>query len=678
MKKLLLLALLLIFSCSKDAGVAEPAPPVVVIPPTPQFDLVVSATEGGSVNPSGGTYDEDSSVTITATPIEGYEFTGWTGSNETSNVISITLSADITLTANFQLAETQFTATIIAGTGGIVSTPGGTLNEGTVLSITATAADGYEFTGWTGSNETSNVISITLSADITLTANFELIEVAETQFTATIIAGTGGIVSTPGGTLNEGTVLSITATATDGYEFTGWTGSNETSNVISITLSADITLTANFQLAETQFTATIIAGTGGIVSTPGGTLNEGTVLSITATAADGYEFTGWTGSNETSNVISITLSADITLTANFQLAETQFTATIIAGTGGIVSTPGGTLNEGTVLSITATAADGYEFTGWTGSNETSNVISITLSADITLTANFQLAETQFTATIIAGTGGIVSTPGGTLNEGTVLSITATAADGYEFTGWTGSNETSNVISITLSADITLTANFQIIQVATNYYSSGQLVANNNISEWFDRSLDVYGMKFLVAGAAGGQPAVSDEFAKKVAQFYKLLVNKDAPGINTTAQEKMIRIISGEIGFHQGFPTGQRIGYGNADQYTPNPLTDEGCYDYSGLCSLNDSMMLKDMIWYMSPDNSELSGDNVIVEVFEHLLHTIQSLGTRGAVDGSLSALNMNEEEDLSGTELFLAMKEAYENGVFDETKKGMRLVLIKI
>jgi uncharacterized repeat protein (TIGR02543 family) len=342
----------------------------------------------------------------------------------------------------------------------------------------------------------------------------------------------------------------------------------------------------------------------------------------------------------------------------------QFDLVVSATEGGSVNPSGGTYDEDSSVTITATPIEGYEFTGWTGSNETSNVISITLSADITLTANFQLAETQFTATIIAGTGGIVSTPGGTLNEGTVLSITATAADGYEFTGWTGSNETSNVISITLSADITLTANFQIIQVATNYYSSGQLVANNNISEWFDRSLDVYGMKFLVAGAAGGQPAVSDEFAKKVAQFYKLLVNKDAPGINTTAQEKMIRIISGEIGFHQGFPTGQRIGYGNADQYTPNPLTDEGCYDYSGLCSLNDSMMLKDMIWYMSPDNSELSGDNVIVEVFEHLLHTIQSLGTRGAVDGSLSALNMNEEEDLSGTELFLAMKEAYENGVF--------------
>ena len=295
------------------------------------------------------------------------------------------------------------------------------------------------------------------------------------------------------------------------------------------------------------------------------------------------------------------------------------------------------------------------------------MISITLSADITLTANFELielAETQFTATIIAGTGGIVSTSGGTLNEGTVISITASATDGYEFIGWTGSEETSNAISITLSADITLTANFQLIQVTTNYYSSGELVANNNISEWFDRSLDVYGMRFLVAGVAGGQPAVSDQFAKKVAQFYKLLINKDAAGINTTAQEKMIRIISGEIGFHQGFPTGQRIGYGNAPQYSPNPLIDEGCYGYTGLCELDNSMMLKDMIWYMPPGNSEQIGDNVIVEVFEHLLHTMQFLGTRGAVDGSLEALNMDEREDVSGTDLFLAMKEAYENGVF--------------
>ena len=47
MKKLLLFALLIVFSCSKDAGVAEPAPVVVISPafvvPTVQFDLKVNA-----------------------------------------------------------------------------------------------------------------------------------------------------------------------------------------------------------------------------------------------------------------------------------------------------------------------------------------------------------------------------------------------------------------------------------------------------------------------------------------------------------------------------------------------------------------------------------------------------------------------------------------------------------
>ena len=345
----------------------------------------------------------------------------------------------------------------------------------------------------------------------------------------------------------------------------------------------------------------------------------------------------------------------------------QFDLVVNASEGGSVSSTGGTYDEGTSVTITASPIEGYEFTGWTGSNVTSNVISINLNANITLTANFgliEVTENQFTATIIAGTGGEVSTPGGTLNEGTILSITATANDGYEFISWTGSEEVSNVISITLTADITLTANFQPIQAAINYYSSGELLINNNISAWFDRSLDVYGVRLLIAGSAGGQPAVSDEFAKKVAQLYKLLINKDAIGINTNAQEKMIRILSGEIGFHQGFPAGQRIGYGNAGLYSPNPLTDEGCNNYSGLCSLNDSMSLKDMIWYMSPDNPGQIGDNVIVEVFEHVLHTLQYFGTIGAVEGSLEALNMSEEEDITGTELFLAMKEAYENGIF--------------
>ena len=342
----------------------------------------------------------------------------------------------------------------------------------------------------------------------------------------------------------------------------------------------------------------------------------------------------------------------------------KYQVSISSTEGGSVNTQSGTFNAGTVLTITATPNDGYEFIGWTGSNEASMEITITVNSNIELTANFQLIPSpEFTVTTTAGVGGTVS-QGGIFSSGTVVSVVATPAQGYEFTGWTGSSETSSVLSITISSDLNLTANFQEIPPQSNYYSSGALASNNNISEWFDRSIDIYGIKLLVAGEAGGQPKVSDEFAKKVAQVFKLLINKDAPGINQGAQEKMIKILLGETGFHQGFPTGQRIGYGNGDQYSPNPLKDDGCLGYSGLCSLENSMVLRDMIWYMSPDNAQRKGDNDIVEVFEHALHTLQSLGTRGAVDGSLSALNMSEEEDISGTELFLAMKEAVDNGVF--------------
>ena len=114
MKKLLypiafaLTAFFILYSCSAEEE--DTTPPPTVQQPTPepepelevsQFTLTVTAGEGGSVT-TGGTYDEGTNVTVTATPAEGYEFVGWEGSDETINSISITLSADTSLTALFQ------------------------------------------------------------------------------------------------------------------------------------------------------------------------------------------------------------------------------------------------------------------------------------------------------------------------------------------------------------------------------------------------------------------------------------------------------------------------------------------------------------------------------------------------------------------------------------------------
>ena len=95
-KQILYLFLLLLITCSKDS--TEDTSSVYVAPPsnttnTPsttvtQYTITVSAGEGGIVSTAGGTYNDGTQVSITATPNEGYGFIGWNGSDSSSSTIS--------------------------------------------------------------------------------------------------------------------------------------------------------------------------------------------------------------------------------------------------------------------------------------------------------------------------------------------------------------------------------------------------------------------------------------------------------------------------------------------------------------------------------------------------------------------------------------------------------------
>ena len=109
MKKLILyFSVLLLLTCSKDStedtSSVYVAPPTNTINPTPtvtQYTITVSAGEGGSVSTAGGTYNDGSSISITATPNEGYGFIGWNGSDSSSSTISVTITANTTIEALF-------------------------------------------------------------------------------------------------------------------------------------------------------------------------------------------------------------------------------------------------------------------------------------------------------------------------------------------------------------------------------------------------------------------------------------------------------------------------------------------------------------------------------------------------------------------------------------------------
>ena len=96
-------AFLFVYSCSAEEDTTPP-PQVQqpnLEPEVTQFTLTVAAGEGGTVSTEGGTYDEGTEITITATPAEGYDFIGWEGSDSPEASLTITLGENTTLNALF-------------------------------------------------------------------------------------------------------------------------------------------------------------------------------------------------------------------------------------------------------------------------------------------------------------------------------------------------------------------------------------------------------------------------------------------------------------------------------------------------------------------------------------------------------------------------------------------------
>ena len=99
-------AFLILYSCSAEEEDTTPPPNIIQTqepetPATTQYNLTVSAGGGGTVSTEGGTYDEGTEVTITATPDDGYEFVGWEGSNSMEASLTLTLGSNTTLNALF-------------------------------------------------------------------------------------------------------------------------------------------------------------------------------------------------------------------------------------------------------------------------------------------------------------------------------------------------------------------------------------------------------------------------------------------------------------------------------------------------------------------------------------------------------------------------------------------------
>jgi len=75
----------------------------------PVYKITTEAKNGIiEMNPTGGTYEEGTVVTLKAKQDFGYKFTGWTGDiSDTKNPVTVTMNADKNITANFVYAGNE-------------------------------------------------------------------------------------------------------------------------------------------------------------------------------------------------------------------------------------------------------------------------------------------------------------------------------------------------------------------------------------------------------------------------------------------------------------------------------------------------------------------------------------------------------------------------------------------
>ena len=341
-----------------------------------QFPLTVRNVGSGTVTstPAGincgadctTSVNANTTMTLSATPAQGYTFGGWSGSGITCTgtdpcPVSMTQAHTVTATFNPIAAVTSYTLDVTVSSGGrVTSSPAGinsctatcssTYTAGTSVTLTASASAGYTFTGWNGNGlscTTATTCTIPMSQTHSVTATFT--QNAPTNYLLTVSTlGAGTVTSSPTGincgstcsaTFTANSSVTLSATPANGYELVGWTGNGVScgsSTTCPVTLTAARTVTATFSaVAPTNYTLTLTksgSGTGTITSSPSGiscgstcsnSFTSGSSVTLTAAASAGSTFASWGGAcSGSATTCSVSLSQARSVTATFNTTVT--------------------------------------------------------------------------------------------------------------------------------------------------------------------------------------------------------------------------------------------------------------------------------------------------------------------------------------------------------------------
>lgn len=213
------------------------------------LDITQAGSGTGTVQrtPEKNNYDCAETVTLEAIPAAGSRFVSWGGDlSGTTNPTTVVMDTSKQVVANFAL-DNAFTVDVtVNGNGTVTKAPDKPVyNSGESVTLTAIPANGQMFTGWSGDlSGTTNPVTITITGDRTITANFgpaiyTLLVTTEGQGTVQV--------NPPGDQFEAGTEISLTAIPAPNYTFVGWSGDIQgNTNPFTLLMNGNKTVKAIF------------------------------------------------------------------------------------------------------------------------------------------------------------------------------------------------------------------------------------------------------------------------------------------------------------------------------------------------------------------------------------------------------------------------------------------------
>jgi uncharacterized repeat protein (TIGR02543 family) len=279
---------------------------------TPQ--IVIAGTDGTPVTP---------------VPDSGYHFVDWSDYSAANPRQDTSVTAPITVTANFavNLYTVAFHPDGTAGaslSGDLVQT---ITHGGATTPVAAIPPDGFHFIGWSGDHVgfDNPLTALTITSSMVITANFALAE--DTALLSVLLDGQGTALPAGDVRVAKNTPVPLAATANPGYHFTQWSAApgaeipEPLMASTTVTLSQDATVTAHFTTYGVTFQTDGTVGASLSGSTVQSVPHGGNCTPVIAYPPSGWHFVNWTCQDleyATDPAVTVTnVTANMIMVANF-------------------------------------------------------------------------------------------------------------------------------------------------------------------------------------------------------------------------------------------------------------------------------------------------------------------------------------------------------------------------